>query len=756
MADENEDFLKTLLATFQVEAGEHLETMSSGLLALERATSADERLEILETIFREAHSLKGAARAVNRSQIESVCHSLESLFAGLKHQRVATSPALFDLVHQGLEALAGLLASEKTTDRSTLAALILHLENASKGVPPARVEPPVSPAATLPTADSVASLPRPAPTSGTVRIRLEKLDAVMRQTEELFAPRLAAGQRAAELRETGAVLAEWKRKRARIGPFLRSIEWSMTHPRDPGDASKGDSDVPKLIEVLEAANALIERVEDQVSRLEKSADADHRALEGMVSNLLHDVKEMQMLPFSSLLEPFPRLARELARNQGKHVELVTRGGEIEIDRRILEEMKSPLIHLVRNCVDHGIEKPAEREQKGKPRQGTVTITISHRDSRNVEILLTDDGAGIDIGKIRAAAVGLGLVTVDQLDRLDERETLALVFRSGFSTSPIITDLSGRGLGLAIVREKVDQLGGRISVETWVDAGSTVRIALPLTLANFRGIVVRVCDQLFIIPGASVARVARVAGSEIRTVENRETIPLDGRTVSLVWLCDVLELPRAKGASAENAQVVVLGLGADRIAFRVDAILFEQEVMVKGLGRQLARVRNVAGASVLGTGQVVPVLDVHDLMQSATRAVRAPAALSAERVKDTVRRSILVVEDSITARSLLKNILESAGYDVTTAVDGVDALTTIRISGFDLIVSDVEMPRMDGFELTARVRADKQLAGLPVVLVTALESREHRERGVDVGANAYIVKSSFDQSNLLDAIRRLIP
>jgi two-component system chemotaxis sensor kinase CheA len=474
----------------------------------------------------------------------------------------------------------------------------------------------------------------------------------------------------------------------------------------------------------------------------------------MVNSLLHDVKEMHMLPFSSLLDPFPRLARELARDQGKHVELVTRGGEIEIDRRILEEIKDPMIHLLRNCVDHGIEKQAVREQKGKPPHGTITIAVTHDDSRKVEILFADDGAGIDIERIRAAAGRLGHVSAEQIDKLDERELFALIFQSGFSTSPIITDISGRGLGLAIVREKVDRLGGTIAVETRPDAGTTVRIVLPLTLATFRGVLVRAGDQLFIIPAASVERVTRVTGPEIRTVENRETIPLDGQTVSLVWLSDVLELPRAKGATAENAQVVVLGLGAGRIAFRVDAILFEQEVMVKGLGRQLARVRNVAGASVLGTGQVVAVLDVPDLMRSATKAV-APVTFSADTEDAATRRSILVVEDSITARTLLKNILEAAGYEVTTAVDGVDAFTTLKTGAFDLIVSDVEMPRMDGFDLTARVRADKQFSGLPVVLVTALESREHRERGIDAGANAYIVKSSFDQSNLLDVVRRLI-
>ena len=271
-----------------------------------------------------------------------------------------------------------------------------------------------------------------------------------------------------------------------------------------------------------------------------------------------------------------------------------------------------------------------------------------------------------------------------------------------------------------------------------------------------GALVRAADRTFIIPALSVERVALVAAPDIRTVENRETITLDGQALSLVRLSDVLEIPRAPSESAAPAQAVVLGLGAGRIAFRVDAVLAEQEVLVKTLGRQLTRVRNVSGASVLGTGQVVPVLNVPDLLQSAMRAAAGPpATIPGEQHAAAAKRSILVAEDSITSRALIKNILESAGYRVTTAVDGVDAFTALKAGTFDLLVSDVEMPRMDGFDLTAKLRSDKRLAQLPVVLVTALESREHRERGIDVGANAYIVKSSFDQSNLLEIIRRLI-
>jgi two-component system chemotaxis sensor kinase CheA len=716
MATKDDEFLKKLLATFRVEADEHLKAVSSGLLELEKAPTDPRRAELVEAIFREAHSLKGAARAVNFTDIESLCQSLETVFAGMK-TGAGASGQLFDLLQQALDALGGLLSPESAAaEKPALATLLRRLDDAMNRPAPARIEPSSPPSSAVPAelaaptvADPVAA-PR-GPAAETVRISAAKLDAAMRQAEELLGARLAAGERARELREIAAAVATRK--------------------------------------------LAVKTLEERLSKLARSADGDHRALTVIVNNLIDGVKEMQLLPLASLLEALPRMVRELARDRGKQAELSVRGGEIEIDRRILEELKDPLIHLLRNCVDHGIETPAERVQKSKTAHGTISIAIAQKDGGKIEVAVADDGAGIDVAKVKAAAAKLGEVSAEEARRLDEPEALALVFRSGISTSSIITDLSGRGLGLAIVREKVERLGGAVALETRAGAGTTFRIVLPLTLATFRGILVRASERLFVIPASSVERAARVAVKDIQSVENRETIPLGGQAVSLVRLGDVLELPR-KGESADTVQAIVLGSGLVRIAFQVDEVLGEQEVLVKSLGPQLGRVRNVAGASVLGTGEVAPVLNVPDLMKSAAKlAASARAPVAAEKPAKVRKGAVLVVEDSITSRSLLKNILESAGYGVATAVDGIDAYTALKTGSFELVVSDVEMPRMDGFDLTAKIRADKNLSELPVVLVTALERREQRERGIEVGANAYIVKSSFDQSNLLEVVRRLI-
>jgi two-component system chemotaxis sensor kinase CheA len=806
MSNKNDDFQKKLLATFRVEADEHLKLMSAGLIELENNPAEVRYAEIIETVFREAHSLKGAARAVNLKEIESVCQSLESVFAALKGNRLAVSPPLFDLMQEAIDDLSALLSAEgaamAVAGKPAIATLTRRLNDALQGqfaqsaatqssaTPSAAVQPmpsvqqaPIAHLADVHTEASAAvamHTPSPAPSlaSGTVRVSTQKLDAVMRQVEELLAPRLASAQRAKELREVAVSFATWKKQRARMRPVLRLIERYV----EGGARSKGAAgglpkfpvqELPKLLEYLEAEQLFMKTLEEQLLRLSKFAAHDRRALAGMSDNLLHDVKEMHLLPFSSLLEIFPRFTRELARDQGKQVELVIQGGEIEIDRRTLEEMKDPLMHLLRNCMDHGIEQPAMRQDKGKPLHGTITVAIAQKDGGKIEILVTDDGAGIDAARVKAAALKLNLVSAEEVEKLSEQEAQALIFQSGISTSQIITDISGRGLGLAIVREKVERLGGTVALESrhyglthgsrTHEGGTTFRITLPLMLVTFRGVLVRAGEHCFVIPALSVERVTRVAQQDIRTVENRATISLDGQAVALASLGDVLELPSltppnhsATGKTPEQVAVVVLGIGHKHVAFRVDEILGEQEVLVKTLGRQLTRVRNIAGASVLGTGQVVAVLNVPDLLKSAVkRAAAPPAPVAAAKFGAAARRSILVVEDSITSRALLKNILESAGYRVTTAVDGVDAYTTLKTGTFDLIVSDVEMPRMDGFDLTAKVRADKQLAKLPVVLVTALESREHRERGIDVGANAYIVKSSFDQSNLLEIVQQLI-
>lgn len=792
MVTMDEEFQKRLLATFRVEADEHLKALSSGLLELEKAASAEEREATLETVFREAHSLKGAARSVNLADIETICQKLESVFAALKRKVARLSPELFDLLHHALEVLGGLLAAAGSegagAEKPQIAELVKTLQEAEKGKvrprkregakkeeqtepPPAKEAPvterevvPPAPEKKEPSQPEMEAETRPMPeqrplAAETVRISAEKLKAVLLQAEEMLSAKVTATQRALDMREASSAFNAWKKEWGKVVPQVRNLRAQRARFERAGlhDMRKDGKAQVKLHEFLESNSAFIRSLEERIAAEARSANRDARFYGDMVNSLLEDMKQVMTVPFSSFLESFPKYVRDLSRDQGKDVDLTIHGGDLEIDRRILEEMKDPLIHLLRNCIDHGIEKPEIRKEKGKPPRGTVTIAISPKSGGKVEITVSDDGAGIDIAKVRSAAQKLGLAPHENNGELTEQEVLHSIFRSGVSTSPIITEISGRGLGLAIVGEKAEKVGGTVALETRPDAGTTFRIVLPMTIATFRGILVRVEGQPFILPTSHVERVLRVAREEVKTVENRETIELGERAVSLTRLGDVLELPGGTppGAGSDTVQAVVLTSAARMVAFVVDEVVSEQEVLLKNLGSQLARVRNIAGATVLGSGRVVPVLNVSDLMKSAIK-VPGPVMGGAPPEKGAAerKRSILVAEDSITSRTFLKNILESAGYEVATAVDGADAFAKLRSGKFHIVVSDVDMPRMNGFDLTAKIRGDKKFAELPVVLVTALESRRHRERGIDVGANAYIVKSSFDHSNLLDIVGRL--
>lgn len=764
MTTGDEDFLKTLRATFKVEAEEHLQAMATGVLALEKSLAPDARRRAVETVFRAAHSLKGAARAVDVTEIESLCQSLEDMFAVWKREDTTPPRDALDAVHRTIDAISAALGAASSpgpapredpggADSAARPAPPsdpprppVRVTSASGGPPPPGAAAPAAPAAGQKTV----------PPDETVRIAIGKLDALVLGAEEMLAAKLSAGERASDVRDLTTRFVAWKKAWTAVEPDVRAVRQAMDRPARGGAPPPAAPALAPLLAFLEWNVEHMKLLEGRVAALAGTAEQDHQAIGRLVDDLLEDSKKLLLLPFATLAAPFPKLVRDLCRDQGKEADFVVQGEDVEIDKRILEEMKAPLIHLLRNAVDHGIEAPDERRRSGKPSRAIITLAASRVNSHKVELRVSDDGAGIDAGKVKESAVKGGFLSADEARQLDETEARRLIFEPDVSTSPMITKLSGRGLGLAIVREKAERLGGTVAVES-SRQGTQFSIVLPSTLATFRGLLVEAAQRVFVVPTGHVERLARVKTDEIRTVEGRDTVSLNGRAIALVPLAGVLGLPPATihGDAHATTLVLVLGAGDQRVAFTVDAALDEQEVLVKPLRRPLSRVRHIAGATVLGSGQVVPILNVSDLLKSAGTggALARPAA--AARPADAAAKSVLVAEDSITSRMLIKSILESAGYIVKTAVDGMEAFTLLRGEPFDLVVSDVEMPRLDGFGLIAKIRADPKLSELPVVLVTALETREDRERGIDVGASAYIVKGSFDQSNLLDAVRRLV-
>lgn len=772
------EFLQRLRATFLVEAREHLQVIASSLLALEKARSPNERAAQLEIAFRHTHSLKGAARAADFPRIEAVCQGIEEVFALCKRRGRILASGEFDVLYRAFDLVTGFVDAGGAAPAGSSVDAVQEIARSLQAIAAGargEVEPsrPVSTEWVLTQQEAVADPARYADladaagsdasatelaAASTIRVATAQLDRILLSVEELLTVKQAVMERADELERLERHLLEWGSRWLATQPALRQLQAMVDLlPAEARGKSTGDSP-ERVAEFVEWTFGHLKALESRLRHASRTGARDRHLAAKHIDELLEESKGLLMLPLSTVTDALPRLVRDLAHEQKKEIDLRLAGTEARLDKRILEHLKDPLVHLVRNAIDHGIERPAVREAAGKPGTATLLIEANQRHGGRIEIVVSDDGGGFDPLKLRNAAVHAGLLGREAADALDDAAAIELAFRSDVSTSPIITEISGRGLGLAIVREHITKLGGRVTVENRAPNGAVFMITLPQMLATVRGVFVQAGGQPFAIPSAHVDRVMRCAKEDVRTVSGRETVPVDGATVPLVRLHELLGAAPAGPAGGAPVYVtaVVIGSDRERIALAVDDVLNEDEMLVKRLRRPLVRVRNVAGATVLPSGKVVPVLNVADLAATA-RQVRDRALMPdspAAGGEDAIVRKILVAEDSITSRLLLRGILEAAGCEVKTVVDGVEAFTALRSEYFDLLVSDIEMPRLNGFDLTARIRADRQLADLPVILVTALASREDRERGIDVGANAYITKGGFDQDDLLEAVRRL--
>jgi two-component system chemotaxis sensor kinase CheA len=538
-------------------------------------------------------------------------------------------------------------------------------------------------------------------------------------------------------------------------------EWRLverTTRRTSRRNSNGDSASPAAgsppvssTDVLEHTGENLQRLTRQLDGLTASLRADRKALDQVAEPLEAEVLRSRMMPFAEACEGLERAVRDVAQGAGKDVDLNIEGGEIEIDRSVLEDIKNPLLHLVRNAVDHGIESSAARVAAGKPLRGTITISAALRNGR-VEIVVADDGRGLDLEAIRQQARKRDLTVP-----ADDQEVARLVFAPGFSTASIITTLSGRGVGLDVVKTGVEARRGRVDVAFEVGRGTRFVIVVPLTLTRLRTLLVRAGGQIYAFDSADVRNLLRVGTDRLRMMEGRDVLTFDGSPVPVFPLTEILgqpthEVPRVAG----KVPVVVLGTASERAAFSVDELLAEQEVVIKDLGPRLRGVRNVVGATILATGRIALILDAADLMAKALGNAPSQALSVALAEQPTeAKKRLLVVDDSVTTRTLVKTILDAEGYSVTAAADGMEAWQILQEKGADLVVSDVEMPRMDGFALTEAIRGSARLRDLPVILMTALETEKDRLHGMEAGATAYLLKSAFDQTNLVQAIRQIL-
>jgi two-component system chemotaxis sensor kinase CheA len=707
--DRAEGLRARLLATFRLEAEEHLRAIGTELDAItaDPATQASTRLE---NLFRAMHTLKGAARSVGMTDFENACHRCETFLSDLIQRRAPIDAGVVRFVQEAADVLSGFAAGTAGS---------ADLERVAVTSPSAPVAAGQAQSTPLPEIARTAAAPAES-TAQAIRVETSRLDRLVVLTENLLGPKLAAAEHAVRAAE---VVAE-----------LREIRARRTADPDTLDALRS--------------------IETKAHELATTLRADQRTILAAVDDLYAELLRVRLTPAASILEGFPLMVRDLCRSTGKDVTWHSSGEHLEIDRKVLGLVKDPLIHLVRNAIDHGIESPEVREAAGKPRRGRVSVTIAPIDGGRISIEVADDGRGFAIDALRDAAVRSRLSSAEQVAAMSDADVAELAYDAGVSTSPVITTISGHGRGLAIVRESIERVEGRITTQSGVGTGTVIRLELPASIVTYRALLVTVEGTPFLLPLEAIDRAFPVARDEVEAALERGLLATGGEELPFGSLGSALGLDRVAPKNGERSELpcLIVRSGDRRGVVLVDEIGGEHEVVIKDFRPPLRRVRNVLAAGLLGTGDLVLVLrplDVLLALQSPPQHQRTAVAAAAPR---TVR--VLVVDDSITTRTMERSLFETAGYRVRVAADGLDGWNVLQSEEIDLVVSDVDMPRLDGFELTARIRAHPKFAGLPVVLVSALETREDKDRGLRAGANAYVMKSGFDQTTLLEIVRRL--
>lgn len=715
-----------LFETFLGELEEQVRAMNADLLALE-VTPGD--AEHLRSLFRVAHTLKGAARAAGVPLVERSCHALETLLAAARDGTTQLDPARLPLLFSAADALED--ARRRLLAGGDLAGCALEeianvLASADRAVPPVPAGPRPAPAV----------VPLPPRGDGRVRVDAETLDRLLASAGEL----LVVGGRSLGRKADAEGLAESAGRRA--------ARWRQA-------ARRARLALERAPEAAPASRALQDAAEEsrQLARdLELFAGAlagDARALTGVSHEVLARVRGLRMHPFSEACEALPRTVRDLAAGAGKEVELEVTGGEVCADRAVLDVLREALLPLIRNAVDHGIESPVERQSAGKPRRGRVSVGAAIAGDR-LAVTVRDDGAGLNLPALRLQLERRGAPVP-----IDERELVRSVFEPGVTTRPEATMISGRGVGLDIVRNAMTGIHGGVDV-TWQPGGGTCFVLrCPPSIATIRALLVGVGSQVLALPTGDIERVVRIGPGDVGRAEGRDVLVVAGRPVPLLPLAHLLPGLAARPLTGPTP-AVVLQVGERRLAALVDDLVGEQEVVLQPLGPGTRPLPLVSGAVLLPSGKVGLVLDAGAVLTAGlASAGRAGTTLASAEAPARARSTVLVVDDSITTRTLEQSILEAAGYDVVATADGADAWKALQERGADAVVADVEMPRMDGFALCEAIRGSKRFRRLPVVLVTALETPGHRERGLAVGADAYIGKSSFDQRHLVDTLAQLL-
>ena len=692
------------IGQFKEETKDHLQKLNSGLLKLEKHPN---NKAILEEMMREAHTIKGSSTMMGYKRISDIAHEMESGLEKASKGELVLEKAHFDVLFKSVDSIGPLLEDKITWEGKCIgrpyvddlckeigSAFAGNVKKESKEANEAQETAKPSSAAAAPTEESL-------------RVEINKLDKLMNLSGELTVSKV------------------------RLNELVKHITRKFETHDHTGESFR----------------ALI-----------KELNKTEESISSVSSNIQNEVMKVRMVPVSYLFNLFPRAMRDLANKAGKDINIEIKGEDTHLDKTIIDEMKDPIMHILRNAVDHGIEKGDERKKKGKPKAGNVSLN-AYQVGSQVVIEVSDDGKGIDIEKVKERAMEGKFIPRDKINSMVDEQIFQILFLPGFSTKDEVTETSGRGVGLDVVAQRLAKLKGTVEVTSTRNIGTKFMMKMPLTLAITECLLIAAGNDNFAIPIDAVVETIRIHLDDIKTVETREAITVRGQILPLVRVNDIFNLPTRGIVEKKYFSVVVVQAVEKKLAILVDELKGRQDIVSKALGEPLKNVKYISGATILGDGSVILILDVPSIINSfeggtgIRRQVSAPlkAAPAAKKRKKT----ILLAEDAMSTAMLEKNILESSGFSVVIARDGQEALEKSSQEKFDLVITDILMPRMDGFELTERLRKDKIYKEIPIIIVTTRESDADKRRGLDAGADAYILKSEFTSEGLLNTIERLI-
>ena len=755
----------SLLELFSLEAVAQTQVLNEGLLALERnPTQADQ----LEACMRAAHSLKGAARIVGVDAGVSVSHVMEDCLVSAQEGRLYLQREHIDALLQGTDLLMRIATPGNTVTPHDIDAYVAHMnELLDPSAPGARVAPPefdVSQLLLMPSPAVPEFAPEP---------------VVERQVEVPAEPAAEPARRPQRLTESGERVLRVTAQRLnslldlsskslvetqRLKPFLVTLQRLKRMQSTNLRAMDTLNEHLKVSGIShEAEQALVDArqmlAESQHLLSEQTAELDEFCWQaGQRAQLLYDTAlACRMRPFADVLVGQERMVRDLGRALGKQIRLEIEGEKTQVDRDVLEKLEAPLIHLLRNAVDHGIETPEQRLLAGKPAEGLIRLRISHQAGLLV-LELSDGGAGVDLDRLRRTIVERQLSTEETVAQLSEEELLTFLFLPGFSLRDTVTEVSGRGVGLDAVQHMVRLLRGAIVLEHTPQHGSRFHLEVPLTLSVVRSLVVEVADEAYAFPLAHIERMRDLEPDDIVQLEGRQHFWHEGRHVGLVAASQLLQRP-ASQSDDETLKVVVIRERDAVYGVAVERFIGERTLVVLPLDPRLGKVQDISAGALLDDGSPVLIVDVEDMLRSVDKLLNTGRLERIDRrnrhTAELTRKRILVVDDSLTVRELQRKLLINRGYEVAVAVDGMDGWNALRAEHFDLLITDIDMPRMDGIELVTLLRRDNRLQSMPVMVVSYKDREEDRRRGLDAGADYYLAKASFHDDALLDAVVELI-